>query len=70
MARSSLDSVARALLASALSRRLLAAHREKPGDLSFWQPAECQFTIDLKAAKALGLAIPADMLAFADEVIE
>jgi ABC-type uncharacterized transport system substrate-binding protein len=32
--------------------------------------AECQFTIDLKAAKALGLAIPADMLAFADEVIE
>ena len=42
----------------------------KPGDLPIEQATRFQFVINLKAAKALGLDVPAAMLTRADEVIE
>jgi putative ABC transport system substrate-binding protein len=45
-------------------------HGAKPGDLPVQFPVKYEMAVNLKAAKALGLAVPQSILLRADEVIE
>jgi len=54
--------------AGAYAARILKG--ENPADMPVARPAKFELVINVKAAKKLGIAVPADLLAQADDVVE
>jgi putative ABC transport system substrate-binding protein len=54
--------------AADLAARVLSG--AKPSDLPFEEPTRYPLVINLKTAKATGIALPPNFVALADEVIE